>query len=98
MADVSTFLQSILADGSHVYILYRCVREFLRAVERGQAIQPVVGHFRDAYMRLSRIGVRRGRNVRARKDLKQRCLAHLWQADNASLLKPASSRELLGSW
>ena len=63
------------------------MRQLLRVVECGQTIETVVGNLGDADMRFARIRVRLRRKVRFGKDLKQRCLAHLRQADNASFHK-----------
>jgi len=41
--DVRALLESFLANGAHVNILDRCVRELLRVVERRQAVESLIG-------------------------------------------------------
>src|SRR5437899_10363765 len=88
VADVGGFLQCVLTDCAHVHVFDRGVRELLRVVERGQAIEAVVRNLGDADMSLARIGL--GREMSLGENLKQRCLAYLRQADDSSFHK--------GSW
>src|ERR1700685_3819901 len=71
------------------------MRQLLRAVERGQPVEPVVRNFRDADVRFARVGACLFGKVRLGENLKQRCLAYLRQANNAGFHKEASSFELL---
>src|SRR5271169_5375614 len=58
------------------------MRQLLGIVERGQAVEAVVGNLGDADVRLARVaGLRR--KMRLGQNAKQRCLAYLGQADNA---------------
>ena len=87
MSGVSAVFQRFLADGSNVNVLNRCVRQFLRIVKRGQAIEPIVRYFGYANMGLPRIGTRLIRKMRFSQNAKQGCLAHLRQADDSSFHK-----------
>ena len=95
MADVSSFLQRVLADRADVHVFDRRVRQLLRVVERGQAVEAVVWNLGDADVRLARVGVSLRRQMRLGQNTKQRCLAYLGQANDAGFHKKASSRSIL---
>ena len=83
MRGVGTVFQRLLADGAYVHVFDGRMREFLRVVKRGQAIEAIVRNLGHADMRLARIGASLIRKMRLGENSKQRCLAHLRQADNA---------------
>src|SRR5579859_2802118 len=89
MSDVGRLFERVLTNGSNVYIFDGGVRELLRVVERSQAVETVVGHFGDADVSLTRIGVRLRGQVRFGQNAKQRCLAHLWQANDSGFHRAA---------
>src|SRR5580692_2592818 len=97
MSGVGTVFQRLLADGADVHVLDRRMREFLRVVKRGQAVEPVVRNLGHADVRLARIGPRLVRKMRLGQNPKQRCLAHLRQANDSSLHRKASSSWLLAT-
>src|ERR1019366_2963726 len=84
MADVGRLFQRVLADGADVYILDRGVGQLLRLIERGQLVEPLVGHLGDADVRLAWVCKRVLGKIHLRQYAKQRCLADLRQTDDAS--------------
>ena len=84
MRRVGRVFQRFLADRAHVHVFHRSMGQLLRVVERGQAIEAVIRYFGDADVRLARVGVGLLGEMRLGENLKQRCLAYLRQADNAS--------------
>ena len=70
MADVAAFFQSVLANGADVDVFDRRMRELFGIVERGQAIETVVGNLGDADVSLARVGVGLRGNMRLGKNLK----------------------------
>ncbi len=91
------FLQSFLAEGGDVGVLDAGMHQLLGVVERGQAVEPVVGNFGDTEVRLARIA-RTLRDVLPGEHDEERSFAYLRQADDSgfhSVKKlPASSRKL----
>ena len=65
-----------------VHVFHAGVNDFLRLVDRGQPVQPRVGHVHHSSMRLG-LARHQSRAVRARQDAKQRRLADLSQTHNA---------------
>ena len=90
VADVGGFFQRLLPDGADVDVLDGGVSEFLRIVERGQAIEAVVGNLGDADVGLARVRESVLGEVRLGQNVEQRCLAYLGQADDAGFHKIAS--------
>ena len=88
MRRVSAVLQRLLPDRAHIHIFDRGVRKLLRVVKRGQPVQSVVRNLGHADVRLARIRARLIRKMRLGQNTKQRCLAHLRQANNASFHNP----------
>ena len=80
----SRLLQRLLPDCRHVDILHRRVGCLLRRVERGKLVEPLVGYARHPDVSLAWVGVAAIFELGLRKNLEQRCLAHLRQADDAS--------------
>jgi len=89
MGEIGGFFESILADGAHVHVFDGSVGQLLGVVERGQAVEAVVGHFSDADMGLARVGIGLLGEMRLGQNAKERCLAYLGQADDASFHKKA---------
>ena len=79
-------LRGVRRHGGNVHVLHRGVHQLARVVERGEAVEAVVGDLGDADVRFARIGVR-GRELRLGQDLEQRRLAYLRQADDSGLHK-----------
>ena len=61
----SSFVQRLLAERRDVSILDAGVHQLLGVVERGQAIETIVGDFGDAEMGLARIAMRALRHLTA---------------------------------
>ena len=87
MSGVRAVFQRLLADRAHVDVFDRSVRELLRVVKCGQAIKPVVRNLGHADVRLARVGASLIRKMRLGQNPKQRCLAHLRQANDAGFHK-----------
>ena len=73
-------VQRLLAERRDIGILNAGVDQLLGVVERGQAIETVVGDLGDAEMRFARIAMRALRHRLLGQHDEQRCLAHLRQA------------------
>ena len=72
VADVGGFLERVLPDRADVDVFHGGVRQLLRVVERGQAIEAVVRNLGDADVRLARIRVA----------CAERCaLVRIWNSD-----------------
>ena len=80
-----SLLQRLLPDRRHVHVFHRREGGLLRRVERRELVQPLVGHARHADVRLARIRAPRSSSFGLGQNFEQRSLAHLRQADNASL-------------
>ena len=81
------FLQRLLADGGDVDEFDGGVGGLLGRVEGGELVEALVGHAGHADVRLAGVGVAALFELGLGEDLEQRCLAHLRQADDASLHK-----------
>ena len=44
--------QRLFADGGHVHVFHRGMNGFFGLVEGGQLVEPLIGNFGHAYMRL----------------------------------------------
>ena len=83
VADVGAFFEGFLPDRTHVDIFDRGVGQLLGVVERGQAVQAVVGNLGHADVSLTRIGIGLVGKMRLGENSEKRCLAYLGQANNA---------------
>ena len=84
VGDVGGLFQRFLADGAHVNVFDRRMRQLLRVIERGQLVEALVGNFGHSYMSFARIRKSWSGKIRLGQYAEQRCLAHLRQADNSS--------------
>ena len=73
------FVQRLLAERRHVGKLDAGMHQLFRVVERGQAVEAVVGDLGDSEVRLARISAAL-RDLLLGQHYEQRRLAHLWQA------------------
>ena len=75
--------QRLFADGGHVHVFHRGMNGFFWVVESSELVEPLIGNFCHAHMRLFRIQIGAGLEASLGQDLEQRSLAHLRQADDA---------------
>ncbi len=87
VADVGRFFQCVLPNGSNIDVLDRSMGQLLGLVDGSQAVEAIVGDLGDSDVSLPWIGQRVSGKSRLGEHAKERCLAHLGQANDSGFHK-----------